>query len=113
MGLWVVSDDKYLRLRSRLRSYSIDEFLACVSRTSWLLAGDQRQAFQQAMREQGWQPETRLRDYQLAYVTKLLLQDALRPGERSWPQGRNGFEVVNECVELAAGVIPTLAVRSN
>lgn len=108
IGMWVSSVDQFPALRSRLRSYPVEEFLALVSRVSWLRAGG-GQDLVEAMRRRNWDPRLTLRDYQMAFLVRVLLEDYDWSGERRWPVDGADQEatLLYECTRMATHVLPS------
>lgn len=107
VGIYVSSSNFFHVLRSRLRTYPIDEFLALVSRASFLHAG-RGDDLVDAMRRQGWQPELALRDYQMAFLVKVMLEDYDWKGERRWRVAADAQKLglLVDCTRMATNVLP-------
>lgn len=103
---WVSSSDFLPALRSRLRSYPLDEFLALVSRASFLKAG-RGADLAEYMKKQDWDPSTSLRIYQMAFLVRLALEDHEWDGERGWAVESDAekFRLLADCTEMAQAVV--------
>jgi hypothetical protein len=83
-GLYVVSEDPTVALRSYLRRIPIEEFLGLVSRVS-LIRTFESGSLSKFVAAQGWRPELAYRQYQLALLIGLLMDDFDASGSRQWP----------------------------
>jgi hypothetical protein len=107
LGLWVFSADAFYTLRSRLRTYPIEEFLGFTSKISWL----RRRAdtnFKDLLRQLGQRPDLHLRDYQLAMLVRILLLEHDFGGARRIPFSTDAeaFRWLNESCLLVTNLLP-------
>jgi hypothetical protein len=83
-GLIVDSPDHLYALRALLRTLRVRDFLALVSAVSWEgLTEPERLAT--GARRVGWDPRVRLRDFQLAFAARTILDGYGEGGDRTWP----------------------------
>ena len=83
-GIYAVSEDTSLALRSSLRRVPIEEFLTLVSNVS-LISTHETAQLTEFLQTQGWKPQTAMRQYQLALLVRLMLKDYRVPDARQWP----------------------------
>ena len=81
--LYAVSEDTGFLLRSSLAHVPIEEFLGLVSRVSLTRTTDS-QSLSDFVRVQGWKPEVALRQYQLALLVGLILEQYDKQTDRAW-----------------------------
>jgi hypothetical protein len=113
LGIFVPNSNALWKLRSRLRTYPIDEFLNVLAHVTWRKLLDPA-AFGQLAHRLGWDPNFAFRDYQLAFLVKVLLENRGWSGVRQWPVQTDVeiLQVVQHCAALVGNVIPSADLES-